>query len=401
MKNLTFRIGVSTFLFLLMVSVGSAQISWKKPNVKEDRAYFAKKWIPVSKVVNSDTLQAKLNLGYPIFNHAGAGMYFIPEYARMYLAFLRMPLGKQDYRMMDAEGGLTYYPEEKVFRIGPEACLLGDEKRGNIVTYSPETQQLSGSGIFALPLRFGQAGPRIETAGTWVQTDGPINIETNLVHAIQLPHLHKKGLALLGERFKLKTLADTPANWQEETTAIAMAELLDLGQKDHSLSQEWNEELASVASLSELNLQDKMDRTLVLGKVNWKYDNDTRSLWSQEEVEVLTLGGKDIHRVVNAKLEYTYSSPNGAGIFPSDTLTIFLETPGGENWVYFRCFDSRVETCSMEWKPTSGKKTDYNQCLKAKNNSKKGATSPGYSVVTSQEKDQFLQHFLTQYVVSN
>ena len=393
MHSFAFRAwGIFGVLFFTMV-LATAQVSWRKPDVPEDHEYFAGKWIPVSKVVNSDTLQARLNFGWPIFNHAGAGMYFIPEYARLYQAFLRMPLGKKDFRIMDAEGGLTYFPEEKVFRIGPKDCLLGDSKRGNVVTYSPETGQLSAAGMFNLPLRFGKTGPEIETAGSWSQLDGPVNIETQLVHGLDLPQIPNKAWELLGPELAKRSLTHEMAELDDPTTYFALAQLMDEGQKDQSRSERFTEEIEHAEVPGHVELNRKYVHDLVLGKVNWKFDNDHRTLWTDQPVEVLTLGGHNVYRVFEARIEYQFSNPGESGVFPSDTLSIFL---GNDDcWVYFRCYDSRVETCSMSWAGDAGKK-DYNRFLGGKGTKKEGS-GPICAWVSEAEKDVFVERFSTRY----
>lgn len=366
--------------------------NWKPSQVKRNHDFFAGKWIPVSEIVTTDSLQAKLGFDWPIFNHAGAGMYFIPGYARLYQTFLRMPLGKKDTPVMIAEGGLTYYPQEKVFRIGPEDCLLGDATWGNIVTYTPESGQLSAQGIFDLPVNFGKDGPRMETAGTWTQTGGPVQIETQLVTAFYLPQLHDKAWERLSHLFQLHTATNETVDLKDPVTLNALAAVVDKGQKEPVPSLALRESIEVAERPSEIVLPAKWEPELVFADLNWKYNNDHRSLWANGDIGLVAMKGEVINREVSTRMEYRYGQFSEYAVRATDTLTLYLEADE-LNWVLLRYFEDQLMISSSDdEKPPKG--DSFVQYAKRSKCTRKETCQ----IVKEETKDQFLARFTRRYI---
>ena len=359
--------------------------------IESDNEFFQDTWFEFNRVVNPDTViipidNPKDSQGNPLF----AGVHFIDDFRIFYSTFLQPKRNPKHLDLLLAKGGLTVDRMTGEFRIGPEAKLFGKQYRGTVVSYDDELETITTKGLVDFPQKFEKNTISLKVSGEWREELKSKEVTSNLVLGLDLGAIPKEAWIKLTEKMKITTSINEEVDYQRKLLVESLSEMLDEGQKDEANTQRFVKSIEDALIYSDVKVAKDLPFSLLLSDVRLNYDAISHSLASNGDIGLIGIDGEGINKKVTAKIEYNFGRQSRSGVRYSDTLAVYLEVDEF-NWVYFQFEGDVIKTWSSDLE-------GYNMALATAIEKRKKSEGYRFELATDEDKDKFLQRFITRYI---
>jgi len=305
--------------------------------IESDNPIFEGEWFPFNRTtVNPDSVFIPID-SY-MTNDEGdeviSGLMYVPTLREFYSSFLQPKIDPEDPELLLSSGGLTVDRSTQAFRIGPEDKIRNRTYRGSTVTFDDQRNIITSKGYIDFPFNFSNKTAEMEMVGSWEENIGDASINTDLLVGVNFSILPEEPLGELVSNFNLFSVNKPDIDFLERSLLENISELLDKGKRDDKETKNFIEEVHDAMVYTDINLASRLPFTLLMSNVDFDYDPETGSLYSNGPIGIIGVGGKPVNKMIKAKILYQIGDDPPFKERELDKLTIYLEVDE-YNWVYF------------------------------------------------------------------
>lgn len=349
-------------------------------------------WIKFDSIVNPDSVFIPIDesaLGKLV-----VGLYYKPRNRVFYSTFLQEKKEKEDKQVALAKGGLTFDRTTNEFRIGPAKKLTGVEYRGTTSSLDDENNIITTVGKLDFPSFFKKNTISMEVAGKWRDDMGNNEVISNLMLKFNMDCIPKEAWDKLADRLIVVAALNEDIPWTDPLFIQSISEYLDPNYKQADkntqafLKSVQNAEVPS----TDIKVAKEIMGSLLLSGVQFRYDEEYKSLYATGEVGMLGMNGRPVNKMTssNTKIEYNIGRYSPAGVPLPDTLRIYLEMDEFTQ-VYFEFSGEVLNTWSTDVE-------GYNAVLAAEIEKRKKSEGYRFEMAQESDKDDFLSRFVNRYI---
>ena len=317
--------------------------------IESDNPVFEGEWFAFEKTtVNPDSVF--IPISEYMSNEEGdelvSGLMYIPSLRLFYSNFLQPKEDPVDDNVLLASGGLTVDRKTKSFRIGPEDKIKNKTYRGTTVSYNDQDNVITSKGLINFPHYFMSKTAEVKMAGAWQENLVDNSIQTDVLLGIDLNVIPKDALQQVVTQFHFFTVNKPDIDYLDRSLLENISELLDEGKKDDKMTNQFIEQVNDALVYTDINLGALLPYTILLSGVNFQFDQETGSLYSSGKTGLISLGGKPINKIINARVLYEIGRDDPYKDREFDKITVYLELDEF-NWVFFSLNGEVVRTVSQ------------------------------------------------------
>ena len=352
--------------------------------IESDNPVFEDGWFAFDKAtVNPDSVF--IPIAEYMSNEDGdelvSGLMYVPSLRQFYSNFLQTKIDPVDDNLILASGGLTVDRTTKSFRIGPEDKIKNKTYRGATVTYDDIQNVITSKGLLNFPFNFMNKTAEVKMAGSWSENLNDNSISTDLLIGLNLNVIPEDILGQVVSQFHFFTVNKPDIDYLERSLLENISEFLDEGKKGDKATWEFIEQVNDALVYTDINLGASLPYNILLSHVNFKYDSETGGLFSSGKTGLISLGGKPINKMINARILYEIGKDDPYKDPEFDKVTVYLELDEF-NWVYFSLSGEVVRTVAQY--------DDYNvPILEESEKQKKGNSGFRFELASKDEAANF------------
>jgi len=276
-------------------------------------------WFKGSAVINPDSVYLTVDTVFYNLNRQVmfSGINISNDSTHVYPLFFSRKRNASDPELIKAGGTFTYDDKLGVFKLGSYDKVFGNGITGNYLELSPGKKNLYTEGKFKLG--FEGSHFEIASAGNAVYNFKDTSYRMKLLMTLQFP-FPDAALKLMTDTIINQSSNAPAADFDEQMLAKALPELIK--EKKNS------EKIDDAIKDRSLPMVDEMMKVFTFSNVNFKWNPATRSMVSEGEISLSSIGKNKLERKFYGRIEITRKR---AG----DDFVLYLQTPEG-SWYYFK-----------------------------------------------------------------
>ena len=317
--------------------------------IESDNPVFEGEWFTFEKTtVNPDSVFIPISeyMSNDDGDELASGLMYVPSLRLFYSNFLQPKDDPVDDDVLIASGGLTVDRQTKSFRIGPEDKIKNKTYRGTTVSYDDVNNIITSKGLLNFPYYFMDKTAEVKMAGAWKENIGDNRIQTDLVMGVDLSVIPEDALSQVVTQFHFFTVNKPDIDYLDRSLLENISEFLDEGKKGDKATRQFIEQVNEALVYTDINLGSLLPYTILLSGINFDFDQETGSLYSSGKTGLISLGGKAINKVINARVLYEIGRDDPYKDREFDKITVYLELDEF-NWVFFSLNGEVVRTVSQ------------------------------------------------------
>ncbi len=351
--------------------------------IESDNPVFEEEWFPFERTtVNPDSVFIPIDTY--MTNDDGdeviSGLMYVPPLGEFYSSFLQPKIDAEDPELLLASGGLTVDRKTKAFRIGPEDKIKNRTYRGATVTFDDKNNIITSKGYLDFPFNFPNKTVSVDMVGAWAENIGDASINTDLVLGINMDVIPEGPLGELVSNFHFFTVNRKDIDFLSRPLLENISELLDKGKRDDNATNDFVDHVHDALIYTDIDLASRLPYTFLISNVDFDFDPDQGSLYSNGPIGLIGIGGKPVNKMIKARILYQIGEDPPFKDRQPDKITLYLEVDE-YNWAYFHFEGDVVRTVAPY--------DNYNVPILEESEKQKGTNGFRFELASIEEAQNF------------